>query len=778
MRPDDSLIPVIIAVGDVADRPADPAQAREPVALMADALRQAEADGGVPLLSHLTSIDLVGQATWRYRDPVGLLCQTLGIHPARRVNASMGGETPIRLIHDAALRIAGGSGDCAAIVGGEAMNALGKARKAGIRLPWTPVPPREEGVKVDFDRLPFHASARAVGVSDPVHVYPLYENALAATRGQTPAAAHAEAAALWSRYAAVAADNPLAWLRSAPAATEIATTGEQNRMVCFPYPKLMVANPSVNQAAAIIVTSLAKAKALGIAADRLVYPLGGAAAQEPPDFLARDHFDRSTAQDAVLRAATGLVGGDAGAFDLLELYSCFPVVPKLALATLAELGLPTDTCPTVAGGLTFFGGPLNNYMSHATCAMVRALRAERGGRGLLYGQGGVVSKHHALVLSAAPPDAPLAESYSVQAAADAARGPVAALAENYTGPASVETHTFIHGPKGQPLQGIVVARTPDGRRLIARTLPDDAQTLALLTDWQESPVGAQGHVRIDTYGIAVWEAGGRRDRRQRPPRHALVERDGPITIVTINRPDVMNALHPAANEELAEIFDDFQADPQQWVAILTGAGDKAFCAGNDLKYMAGALARGEPVGPPLAGFAGITSRWDLTKPVIAAVNGLALGGGFEIALACDILLAADTASFALPEPKVGLAALAGGLHRLPRQIGMKAAMGMILTGRRVGASEGQALGFVNEVVAQAALMDTARRWAAEIVANSPMAVRASKQAVMAGLDESSLRAAYEGQMRYPAVRALFRSHDFREGPLAFARKRPPVWKGE
>jgi enoyl-CoA hydratase/carnithine racemase len=154
-----------------------------------------------------------------------------------------------------------------------------------------------------------------------------------------------------------------------------------------------------------------------------------------------------------------------------------------------------------------------------------------------------------------------------------------------------------------------------------------------------------------------------------------------------------------------------------------------------------------------------------------------MGGGFEIALACDIIVAADTAVFALPEPRVGLAALAGGLHRLPRAIGTKRALGMILTGRRVSAAEGETLGFVNEVVAPADLMTAARRWAAQISELSPMSIRASKEAVFRGLDEPTLEAAIKGQNRYPAVGALFKSEDFVEGPMAFAQKRPPAWKG-
>ncbi len=252
-----------------------------------------------------------------------------------------------------------------------------------------------------------------------------------------------------------------------------------------------------------------------------------------------------------------------------------------------------------------------------------------------------------------------------------------------------------------------------------------------------------------------------------------VDREGPVTVITLNRPDVMNALHSPAHFELHEAFDAFAADPEQWVGIVTGAGERAFSAGNDLKHQAG----GGKMGSPPSGFAGLTSRFDLAKPLIAAVNGVAMGGGFEIALACDIILAADTAVFALPEPKVGLAALAGGLHRLPRQIGLKRAMGMILTARRVPAAEGKELGFVNAVVPAAELMDEARKWAKMICECSPMSIRASKEAVMKGLDEPTLEAAITGQGKFPAVAALFRSEDLIEGPRAFAEKRAPQWKG-
>jgi enoyl-CoA hydratase/carnithine racemase len=250
-----------------------------------------------------------------------------------------------------------------------------------------------------------------------------------------------------------------------------------------------------------------------------------------------------------------------------------------------------------------------------------------------------------------------------------------------------------------------------------------------------------------------------------------VEREDKLTLITINRPEVYNALHSPAHFEFEKVFDDFRDDPDQWIAIITGAGDKAFSAGNDLKYQAsGGVRKRSP-----NGFAGLTSRFDLDKPVIAAVNGFAMGGGFEIALACDLIIASENAIFALPEPRVGLTAGAGGMHRLPRIIPAKQAMGMILTGRRVPAAEGLSLGFVNEVVPQADVVNAAKRWAAQILECSPMSVRASKQSVYRGLDEDSLETAIATE--YPARTALNESADFIEGPKAFAEKRPPKWSG-
>ena len=253
--------------------------------------------------------------------------------------------------------------------------------------------------------------------------------------------------------------------------------------------------------------------------------------------------------------------------------------------------------------------------------------------------------------------------------------------------------------------------------------------------------------------------------------YSIVEKADHIMTVRINRPDRLNALHPPANAELGQVFDDFAADDDMWVAIITGEG-RGFSAGNDLRYQA---EGGERLPTP-RGFGGLTSRFDMTKPVIAAVNGVAMGGGFEIALACDLIIASENAKFALPEPKVGLAALAGGLNRLPRQIGPKRALGMILTGRHVSPEEGKELGFVNDVLPHDELMNAAMDWAKQICACAPLSIRASKDVVYKSLDSASLQGAMEG--KYDSVKAMISSEDFIEGPKAFAEKRAPNWQGK
>lgn len=251
-----------------------------------------------------------------------------------------------------------------------------------------------------------------------------------------------------------------------------------------------------------------------------------------------------------------------------------------------------------------------------------------------------------------------------------------------------------------------------------------------------------------------------------------LESDGAVLTITLDRPEVLNALHLPAHLELQKAFDSYGADPELRVAIITATGERAFCVGTDLK----SLAKTGPYEYPPGGFAGITTRFDLWKPVIAAVNGLCLGGGVEILAACDLAVASEHAEFALAEPLVGLAALGGGaLQRLARQMPMKDANWLVLTGKRISAAEARRVSLINEVAPRGMALARAREIAQDILACAPLALEASKQVMHMSLDEPSLEAAMHNN--YPAAQRMLASEDAKEGPRAFAEKRKPKWQG-
>ncbi|MCX4460734.1 enoyl-CoA hydratase-related protein (plasmid) [Streptomyces sp. NBC_01340] len=254
-------------------------------------------------------------------------------------------------------------------------------------------------------------------------------------------------------------------------------------------------------------------------------------------------------------------------------------------------------------------------------------------------------------------------------------------------------------------------------------------------------------------------------------------KEGRVARVVLDRPEALNAMNLRMHAELAEVWDDFEHDDDLWLAVLTGAGERAFCVGQDLKELTDRTRRGE-TGPSTFGSRGkpgwprLTERFDLSKPVLARVNGYALGGGFELALACDIVVAADTAQFALPEARLGLVPGAGGVFRLARQLPLKTAMGHLMTGRRLSAQRAYELGLVNDVVPAEQLDACVDDWVRDILRCAPLSVRAIKQATLTSLD-LPLEQAFA--TRYPWEERRMHSHDAVEGPLSFVEKREPDW---
>ncbi|HRE34520.1 MAG TPA: acetyl-CoA acetyltransferase, partial [Sphingopyxis terrae] len=355
--------------------------------------------------------------------------------------------------------------------------------------------------KVATRREPDYAQKH--GLAAPVDVYPLYENATRAAWGQSLAEAQGESAEIWSHFSEVAAANEGAWIRKPATPADILRVDERNRPIAFPYSKLMVANSSVNQGAGFLVASLAEARRRGIPEDRLIYVGMGAAAKEPASILRRDRYTGSVSMETSINRTLALNGMTAQDFDFVELYSCFPCVPKMARRTL---GWPVDRPATVFGGLTFGGGPIANYMSHAIVSMVEKLRRE-GRYGFLFANGGFATDNHCIVLGKEPiAAASFPQDFDYQAEAEAKRGPVPDLVEDYAGPATIESYTVFYGRDGAPRAGVVVARTPEGRRTLAHVDVGDTAMLAFLTDGAKEPVGTAGEVVALGDGRFGWQS--------------------------------------------------------------------------------------------------------------------------------------------------------------------------------------------------------------------------------------------------------------------------------
>jgi acetyl-CoA acetyltransferase len=481
-------LPVVVGVGQVTRRDDDDVALAEPLELLLDAARAAEADAGARLLDRIDAVELMPIGAWPYDDLPGLVIERLGLEVPRVRGREhpVGGETPIRALDAAAARIAAGDARVVLLAGAEGTRAVTRARRAGAELPWTP-----RGARSTIPVMaPELQRAARVGIERALHCFPLYEHALRAHEGASLSDAQSESGALWSGLTAVAAANPYAWSREARRASDVADVGPDNRMVSFPYPKALTANPFVNQGAALLVTDTDTARSLGIREARWVHPLGGAGADEPTDPRTRAAYHHGPAVDVTVRAVQEITGTTTDDYDVVELYSCFPAMPKL---TRRALGRAATDPISVTGGLSFFGGPGSNYLTHSLAAMVERIRAD-GGTGFVHGVGMFNTKHHALVLRdhARDDGAYPAPEHDVGAPRPPVTPPVPVV-EDYAGAATVLTCTVMFDRDGAPERGAVICTGAHGERVSAGV--HDRDTLAALTDGGE-PVGRDGTVTV------------------------------------------------------------------------------------------------------------------------------------------------------------------------------------------------------------------------------------------------------------------------------------------
>jgi acetyl-CoA C-acetyltransferase len=497
--PDESRLPVLIGVGQLRNNPERTHDAaREPLELAEEAARRAVKDAGVDaLLNSVDTITAVKTSSWAYDDLPSLLAGRLGISPTRTSTTTVGGHWPAAILDAAAAEIAAGASRAALLVGAEAQASVSALLKAGVDPGrdhgWTTAP----GGPPAFDPDDLGSPAmQAAGLIMPTRVYPLFENRLRHALGQRPEEATAWSARLYAAFSEVASGNPAAWTPTPRTAEEISTVGPGNRMVCEPYPLAMNAMPHVDQAAAVLVTSVALAREHGVDEDRLVYVWGGAGASDSPDVLSRPDFARSAALESVLRRCLDRGGLDATELDVLDVYSCFPVVPKLVIR---QLGLADDVVPTVTGGHSSFGGPLSSYSLHAVVSVVERLR-EGATVGLVHANGGYLTDQHAVLLGRGPhADGYVGEPEPVSTAT---REDVPALREpsdDAAEPAVVETATVEYGRDGTPSQAFLVARAQDGARLCGQTRPGDTASARVLSLASGSEVVGR-RVRISQAG--------------------------------------------------------------------------------------------------------------------------------------------------------------------------------------------------------------------------------------------------------------------------------------
>ena len=777
MNREDSL-PIIVGVGQVVDHwdGRDLDKSSSPISLITESIKRAQADAGVfDLVEKIDTLAVVRAYTDSLRkpfDPFGkaknfpaAVIEAASLSPKRTIYSTAGGEQPQSLVNELSEDIARGDIRMAMITGGEALATLKTALKKQLALDWSSEADadiEERGTQTDF--ISKYEMVNGMGL--PPQTYAAMEQALRARLGMSKVQYLDYMGGICAGLCKTAQQNPYSQYPQAKSAEFLATASKDNYPICDPYLKWLIAQDAVNQASTLILTSVGYAKELGIDPDQWIYLHGYSDVKEKL-VSERPDLSKSKALELAISGAISSAGIAAGDIAYRDIYSCFPIVVHLASEVL---GLdPVSDQMSMTGGLSFFGGAGNNYSTHAIATVVEKLRQDRQAYGLVLANGGFMSKQSAGVYSAKTPQA-WAEisSKALQTEVDA-QPECKLLNEDCT--AVIEAYTVRHDRNGIT-DAYLFARNDQGR-VMAVAPADHRATMQALHKF-DNPVGQTVNIihrggknilsNPHTLGVPMSD-----DFLAREFKYVELKRDGNVLEITFNRPEAYNALFSAAHFELAEIFDEFERDQDLWVAIVTGAGEKAFCSGNDLKVS----ASGGDMSMPASGFAGLCSRTNREKPVIAAVNGVAMGGGLEIILACDVAIADPIASFALPEVKVGLFAAAGGLQRLTRQIGEKAAMELILTGRKVGPDEASQLGLINSICEAGGVMDAARALAKTIAGNSPTSIRASKRVLNAVDSLGDWDKALE--LSYKEIVKLIQSKDTREGMTAFVEKRKPNW---
>lgn len=472
----DPRTPVLIGAGQLShrvDRGEDPL---EPADLVVEALRRAAEDSGAgsAALAGADTVHIVSILSWRYRNPGLLVGQRVGASPRTTTLSGMGGNSPQSLVNLACLDIQAGRSDLVLIGGAEAWRTRMGARTQGAELEWTRQGDDVPEAPASTGDVPLTAPGEAArGVVMPVQVYPLFEQAFRIGLGRSIEEHRVAVSELWARFSEVAATNPHAWIQRAYTAEEIRTPSADNRMVGLPYTKLMNSNNAVEQGAALILCSAERAEALGVPRDRWVFPHSGSDAHDHYFVSEREDLRSSPAIRLAGRAALELAGIGPDDVAHADLYSCFPSAVEIGAT---ELGLSLDRQLTVTGGLSFAGGPWNNYVTHSIATMAGVLREDPGSLGLITANGGFLTKHAFGLYGTEPPATPFRHA-EPQAEVDAL--PRRTLCEEPDGPIDLESWTVLHGREGQPENGIVVGLLPDGQRAWGTTTdPDQLQVLA------------------------------------------------------------------------------------------------------------------------------------------------------------------------------------------------------------------------------------------------------------------------------------------------------------